>query len=162
MDENRSSQQNQDYDPEKDGYNPDRIYDAPKGYRPKERQHGFYTAPLADDENTGKKTYYPGFIVSVIGVILAFVSMVLAVTALILTFFGIAGLLLNILSFITGIFALSMGIVGGKMNLSRGYPWGKVCIAALILSAAAILSSGALLMFTSCSALLHCTAFVLY
>ena len=113
MDENRSSQQNQDYDPEKDGYNPDRIYDAPKGYRPKERQHGFYTAPLADDENTGKKTYYPGFIVSVIGVILAFVSMVLSVTA-------------------------------------------------LILSAVAILSSGALLMFTSCSALLHCTAFVLY
>lgn len=152
MEEN-NHQPSENYDPEKDGYNPDRIYDAP----PKNSQK--HSRSFQENTGYGVSPFkrYPGFIISVVSVILALISAGLTLAAYIFAFSGRMGLIINIGAFLLAVISTSLGFAGGKMNLRQGLPWGKAGAFAVSLSLMALLFSSSGFFFTSCTACIDCS-----
>lgn len=128
------------------------------------QQDGGYETVTPDavwDQIPGKKQGLPGrgpgqkF--GIIGVVSGFFSISMSALALIFTWLFLVGFVLNIVSFVLAAMGIVFGSIGGSMNKRRGLAMGAPCIAAIVISAAALLVSGVIFTCTGCAASFFCS-----
>lgn len=131
-------QQNQEYDPERDGYRPDRIYNAPPRHqRPPEKP------PVRDGGlTTDRKLYRVGLGLIVVSLLLSAASLMIPPCLM--------GIVWDILAFLLSAAGLGCCIAGGQMRHARGCPWGKEGIAIGIAGVVALLMSNLSFMLVGC------------
>lgn len=147
---------NEGYDPEKDGYYPDRIYEAPKGHRPPKKQPKVIIDEF-EHESKEKFKNARSLILTIICVSCGALSVVLSVVSLFFAFRGAVGFIINIVSFVLAWAAVGTAVAGWGGNTFIGIPRGKLDVTALVLAVSAFLLSGAFLAFTSCGACFSCS-----
>lgn len=150
---------NEPYDPEKHGYYPDKIYEAPKGYRPPKKQPKIRLDEF-ERGNKEKIRSAGNLILTVISLSCGSLSLALSVTSLFFAFSGAIGLVINIISFVLAWAAVGTAVAGwGANNTFIGIPRGRLEVTALVLAVIAFLVSGVFLAFTGCGAIFSCTFF---
>lgn len=147
---------NENYNPEKDGYYPDRIYNAPKGYRPPKKQPKINIDEF-ERENSEKIKNVKNMALTIICLSCGVLSLALSVTSLFFAFMGAVGLAINVVAFVLAWAAAGTAVAGWGGSTFIGIPKGKLEITGLVLAVIAFLVSSFFLAITGCGACFSCS-----
>ena len=141
------------HDPERDGYYPDKIYDAPPSSsqsRAAQDDPVFRHIPHGKAVSKLYDRWYERTL-QTIGFVLSIFSIVLLVIALVLPS-SVIGLVLHIAASVLAAVGLTCAIIGGQQSLQQGRPWGTWGVIVCLVAAIVLLLSGVLLPVTGCRA----------